>query len=177
MATKSIRIMRNLIPSFLLRNGGRERLVEQSAPSSGYRPKDPIPTTSSDSIPTTSSNRIPGMMVVPLAGLAAGAVSFFGAPLVLGALGFQTAGITAGSVAASLQSTLYAGAVPAGSWFSILQSAGATGVVITQGAAATIGTISSAATYYWYATDNHPSEEEESQHLQCQESQTELLRT
>ena len=170
-------MMRNLIPSFLSRNAGRGNLDE---PSSGYRPTDLIPTTPSDLIPANRSNAIPPMIGVPLIGLGVSATSFYGAPLLLGALGFQTAGIAGGSIAASLQSALYAGAIPAGSWFALLQSAGATGVVITQGAAATIGTISSAATYYWYGTDgadngtdNVPSEEEESEHLEREESQIE----
>jgi len=89
------------------------------------------------------------ILVIPLVGVGAGVASIFGAPYVIGALGFQSAGIAASSVAASVQSALYAGAVPAGGWFAALQSAGATGAAISHGTGAMIGMFSSGATYFW----------------------------
>lgn len=59
------------------------------------------------------------MATVAAAGVVAGSA-------VLPALGFTSSGIAAGSWAASWMAT-YAGAVPAGSLFAMLQSAGATG--------------------------------------------------
>ena len=50
------------------------------------------------------------------------------APLVLSALGFGAAGVTAGSMAATAQSTFYGAAVTSGSTFALLQSAGAAGI-------------------------------------------------
>lgn len=50
------------------------------------------------------------------------------APLVLSALGFGAAGVTAGSMAATAQSTFYGAAVTSGSTFALLQSAGSAGI-------------------------------------------------
>ena len=60
----------------------------------------------------------------------------------LGAVGFTSTGVAAGSIAAGVQSTLYGGSVAAGSVFALCQSAGATGVIgsaATAGIAATLG--------------------------------------
>ncbi|XP_064621100.1 interferon alpha-inducible protein 27, mitochondrial-like [Lineus longissimus] len=56
-----------------------------------------------------------------------GLLSLVGVPLLLGAIGFGAAGVTAGSLAALWQSTM-GGTVAAGSLFSILQSIGAVGL-------------------------------------------------
>ncbi|KAG8731599.1 hypothetical protein FRC11_003385 [Ceratobasidium sp. 423] len=45
-------------------------------------------------------------------------------------LGFTASGVAAGSIAAAIQSALYGAAVPAGSLFAIMQSIGATGVLL-----------------------------------------------
>ena len=70
--------------------------------------------------------------------MAATAVGVFAAPVfagaALGAVGFTSAGVEAGSIAASVQSTVYGGSVVPGSLFSLCQSAGATGFI---GSAAT----------------------------------------
>ena len=52
----------------------------------------------------------------------------------LGAAGFTSAGVAAGSIAAGVQSAVYGGSVAAGSLFALCQSAGAIGVI---GSAAT----------------------------------------
>ena len=63
----------------------------------------------------------------PAVGGAVGAVgSYLGVPAMLSALGFGTIGVTGGSIAAGVQSSL--GAVTAGSWFATLTSAGMTGL-------------------------------------------------
>lgn len=56
----------------------------------------------------------------------------------VGALGFGTVGVAAGSIAAGIQSAVYGGAVTSGSIFAICQSIGAAGLGIA-------GTVSSAA--------------------------------
>ncbi|KDN39774.1 hypothetical protein RSAG8_08566, partial [Rhizoctonia solani AG-8 WAC10335] len=45
-------------------------------------------------------------------------------------LGFTASGVAAGSLAAAIQSAIYGAAVPAGSLFAIMQSIGATGVIL-----------------------------------------------
>jgi len=63
----------------------------------------------------------------PAVGGAFGAVgSYFGVPAILSGLGFGSIGVTGGSIAAGIQSSL--GAVTAGSWFATLTSAGMTGL-------------------------------------------------
>uniref|UniRef100_A0AAZ1X5S1 Uncharacterized protein n=1 Tax=Oreochromis aureus TaxID=47969 RepID=A0AAZ1X5S1_OREAU len=60
------------------------------------------------------------------------------APIVLGAVGFTSAGIAAGSYAASMMSSAAVangGGVAAGSVVAVLQSAGAAGLSATVGAA------------------------------------------
>jgi len=66
------------------------------------------------------------------------------APVVLTVVGFGSAGIAAGSVAAAAQS--YVGVVTAGSTIAALQSAGAAGIGL--GAKAAIGGIGAAAAYH-----------------------------
>lgn len=61
-------------------------------------------------------------------GVATGLAAAAAAPLVLGAVGFTTAGVAAGSIAASVQSAVYGGSVASGSAFALLQSAGAAGI-------------------------------------------------
>ena len=55
----------------------------------------------------------------------------------LSAIGFGSLGVSAGSVAAWLQSTLFAGSVPAGGWFATMTSWGMTaaGAALGLGAA------------------------------------------
>ena len=63
----------------------------------------------------------------PAAGGAFGALcSFFGVPAILSGVGFGSIGVTAGSIAAGIQSSL--GLVTAGSWFATLTSAGMAGL-------------------------------------------------
>ncbi|CAE7057884.1 unnamed protein product [Rhizoctonia solani] len=52
------------------------------------------------------------------------------AVLVTPLLGFTASGVAAGSLAAAIQSAFYGAAIPAGSLFAILQSIGATGVLV-----------------------------------------------
>ncbi|CUA77792.1 hypothetical protein RSOLAG22IIIB_12824 [Rhizoctonia solani] len=59
-------------------------------------------------------------------GLGVGAAVFVAPPL----LGFTTAGIAAGSIAAGIQSVVYGAAIPAGGWFATMQSIGATATVV-----------------------------------------------
>ncbi|QRV85388.1 interferon-induced 6-16 family protein [Ceratobasidium sp. AG-Ba] len=59
-------------------------------------------------------------------GVAVGATVFAIPPL----LGFTTAGVAAGSIAAGIQSAFYGGAVSAGSAFAVMQSIGATATII-----------------------------------------------
>ncbi|KAG9087589.1 hypothetical protein FS749_002827 [Ceratobasidium sp. UAMH 11750] len=63
---------------------------------------------------------------VGAAGVAVGGAVFVTPPL----LGFTTAGVAAGSIAAGLQSAIYGGAVSAGSWFAVMQSVGATATIV-----------------------------------------------
>ncbi|XP_074547906.1 interferon alpha-inducible protein 27-like protein 2A [Halichoeres trimaculatus] len=68
---------------------------------------------------------------VVVAGGAVGAVVL--APVALGAVGFTSAGIAAGSIAAKVMSLLAlanGGGVAAGSWFSFWQSVGAAGLSV-----------------------------------------------
>ena len=85
-------------------------------------------------------------------GAAVGVAGTVAAPVVasavLGAAGFTTSGVAAGSAAAAIQSTFYGGYVASGSTFALLQSAGAAGISATtsgviggsSGVAAAIGT-------------------------------------
>ncbi|XP_048468850.1 interferon alpha-inducible protein 27, mitochondrial-like isoform X2 [Rhincodon typus] len=60
-------------------------------------------------------------------------VTIAAAPVVLGAVGFTSAGIASGSIAASMMSSAAiakGGGVAAGSLVAILQSAGATGIPV-----------------------------------------------
>lgn len=66
-------------------------------------------------------------------GVAAGTAAVAAAPLVLSAVGFGSGGIVAGSLAASIQSTLYGGATTG--MFAAVQSAGMTGIGSTASAA------------------------------------------
>ena len=61
-------------------------------------------------------------------GIAVGVGAVVAAPIVLNAAGFTAAGVTAGSAAAGVQSTVYGAAVGTGSVFAGLQSAGAAGI-------------------------------------------------
>ena len=86
----------------------------------------------------------------------------------LGAIGFTTGGIAAGSIAASIQSGI--GNVAAGSLFSLVQSAGMTGALGAIGTAA--GAVSMGAGAYALAGSQEPqsSDEEEDSHEEVQES-------
>ncbi|KAF8707529.1 hypothetical protein RHS03_03386, partial [Rhizoctonia solani] len=75
------------------------------------------------------------------AGAAVGVGVFVAPPL----LGFTTAGVAAGSVAALVQSAVYGGAVQAGSAFAIMQSIGATGTMVPAVVAAASAGIATAA--------------------------------
>ncbi|XP_064614312.1 interferon alpha-inducible protein 27-like protein 2A isoform X1 [Liolophura sinensis] len=77
-----------------------------------------------------------------LKGAAIGGVSVAAAPLALGALGFTTGGVAAGSVAAAIQSSVYGGTVTAGSLFATAQSVGAVGVTTS---AVVLGAVAGAA--------------------------------
>lgn len=68
------------------------------------------------------------------------------APIVLSAAGFTAAGVTAGSAAAGVQSTVYGAAVGSGSVFAVLQSAGAAGIGLTTNVG--IGTTAAATATY-----------------------------
>ncbi|CAE6462610.1 unnamed protein product [Rhizoctonia solani] len=59
-------------------------------------------------------------------GLGVGAAVFV-TPLLMG---FGFGGVVAGSIAAGIQSVVYGAAVPAGSWFAIMQSIGATATLV-----------------------------------------------
>ena len=71
-------------------------------------------------------------------------------PAALTAMGFTTAGVAAGSVAAATQSAVYGGYVASGSTFALGQSAGAAGIGI-KGAA---GLFSAAAAGTFYARND-----------------------
>ncbi|WAR19301.1 hypothetical protein MAR_001139 [Mya arenaria] len=82
------------------------------------------------------------------AGVAAGAGAVVAAPVVLGAAGFTSAGVAAGSIAAGLQGAQ----VAAGSAFALAQSAGAAGITAGTNAAigSTVGSaVATAASYFW----------------------------
>lgn len=64
-------------------------------------------------------------LLVGTAVAAGSAIAMVTAPMALSAIGFGSAGIIAGSLAATWQSTVYGGFVAAGSLFSVLQSIGA----------------------------------------------------
>ena len=85
-----------------------------------------------------------GILIGMILGAAVGApILIFGAPFLLGAVGFGFAGIAAGSVAAAWQASI--GAVAAGSPFAVLQAAGATGLVGASAALATTGAVAGGA--------------------------------
>lgn len=74
-------------------------------------------------------------------------------------VGFTMSGIAAGSIAAWVQSILYAGAIPAGGFFALMQSIGMTGALGTAGLvsggtalAGTLVFVSKIATTAYYAT-------------------------
>ncbi|XP_052765513.1 interferon alpha-inducible protein 27-like protein 2A [Mya arenaria] len=68
-------------------------------------------------------------------GVAAGVATLAGAPVALGALGFGSAGVVAGSIAAGIQGP----AVVSGSYFALAQSAGAAGLAVGTQAALFVG--------------------------------------
>ncbi|KDN44592.1 hypothetical protein RSAG8_05357, partial [Rhizoctonia solani AG-8 WAC10335] len=59
-------------------------------------------------------------------GVTVGVAVFVAPPL----LGFTTAGVAAGSIAAGIQSAVYGAAIPAGGWFATMQSIGATATLV-----------------------------------------------
>ena len=76
------------------------------------------------------------------AGTAGGLAVTAGAPAALGAVGFTSSGVAGGSIAATLQGFLYAGATPVGGWFATCTSAamgGAMGAAAVTAVAATGG--------------------------------------
>ncbi|KAG8754403.1 hypothetical protein FRC12_011197, partial [Ceratobasidium sp. 428] len=81
-------------------------------------------------------NLPPGARAAARAGATGAAVGIavFAVPPILG---FTTAGVAAGSVAAAIQSAVYGAAVPAGSLFATMQSVGATATVVPALVAAT----------------------------------------
>jgi len=88
---------------------------------------------------TASSDKAKLIGGVVLGALVGGVAMSFGAPVVLGYVGFTSSGVAAGSTAASIQSAFY-GASTTG-LFSAAQSVGATGVVsaATTVTSATVG--------------------------------------
>lgn len=77
-------------------------------------------------------------MIVVIMGLLAGAiVGPFFISAIISFMGFTSAGVASGSVAAGVQSAIYGGTVGTGSIFAILQSVGAVGL----GAFGWLGTI------------------------------------
>uniref|UniRef100_A0A131Y5F0 Putative interferon-induced 6-16 family n=1 Tax=Ixodes ricinus TaxID=34613 RepID=A0A131Y5F0_IXORI len=72
--------------------------------------------------------------MVEASAIALGAVAFAGAtmvaPAIVGALGFGSAGVAAGSTAAWAQSTFLGGVIAKGSAFATVQSWGAAGIPI-----------------------------------------------
>ncbi|XP_069949717.1 uncharacterized protein [Cherax quadricarinatus] len=125
-------------------------LGANNIPSSSEPKDNPSDMEENNSSPESESSK--GSKILKCLGYgaaatvgAAGAVA--AAPVVLTAAGFTSAGIAAGSLAASMMS-LYGGAVTAGSWVAVLQSAGAAGVsaataagLAGAGAAAGVGTV------------------------------------
>src|SRR5688572_20571695 len=101
--------------------------------------------------------KLSSILIPGLVGIGVGSAAIFGLPVVLGALGFQGAGIAAGSFAAWFQATVYGGVIPAGGWFATCQAVGVTGV--TKGTAFMLGTMSSGVTHYWRGSDSSSSEE------------------
>ncbi|PFX19527.1 Interferon alpha-inducible protein 27-like protein 2A [Stylophora pistillata] len=79
-------------------------------------------------------------------GIGGGAIAVAAAPFALSAIGFTTAGVAVGSVAAGIQSAVYGGAVASGSIFAGLQSAGAAGIGV-KASAAIFSSVAGAATY------------------------------
>ena len=77
--------------------------------------------------------------MVLLARALIGLLSAIIAPSLITYVGFTSLGIAAGSSAASIQSSI--GIVKAGSWFSAMQSAGATGLFSTVGVRTAIGVV------------------------------------
>ncbi|XP_052765555.1 interferon alpha-inducible protein 27-like protein 2A [Mya arenaria] len=68
-------------------------------------------------------------------GVTAGVAAMVGAPVALGALGFGSAGVVAGSIAAGIQGP----AVVSGSFFALAQSAGVAGLALGTKAALFVG--------------------------------------
>jgi len=110
---------------------------------------NPPPLSPSSEEPSTGTAVAAGAAGGALAGTAGGAGVVAGAPAALGAAGFTSSGVAGGSIAASLQSLLYAGATPAGGWFATATSAGmggamgtaaVAGVALGAGLAVTAGT-------------------------------------
>lgn len=64
---------------------------------------------------------------------------FLGSAIVLPAIGFGVTGVSAGSIAATLQSTVYGSTVASSSAFAVAQSVGAAGFSATTYVAAGIG--------------------------------------
>jgi len=81
----------------------------------------------------------------------AGAVAVVDAPAALTAVGFTSAGVAAGSLAAATQSAVYGGYVASGSVFALAQSSGAAGIGV-KGAVA-IATAVGGTTMYANAED------------------------
>ncbi|XP_077945606.1 interferon alpha-inducible protein 27-like protein 2A [Gasterosteus aculeatus] len=103
--------------------------MRNAAPSQHIKPC-PAPPGSSLDFTGLHQNKT----MDPCTALAVGTgavVAVVGAPLVLGAVGFTSAGITAGSYAATMMSAAAAangGAVAAGSTVAVMQAAGAAGL-------------------------------------------------
>ncbi|KAL4218014.1 hypothetical protein ACF0H5_022752 [Mactra antiquata] len=76
-----------------------------------------------------------------LIGAAVGASAVVAAPVLLSAVGFGSAGVIAGSIAAAIQTP----ATAAGSYFALAQSAGVVGMAVST--QATIGATVGGATY------------------------------
>ncbi|EHB01754.1 Interferon alpha-inducible protein 27 [Heterocephalus glaber] len=92
------------------------------------------------------STTLPESAAVAL-GASVGGLAVVGAPMVLSAMGFTGAGITASSLAAKMMSVTAianGGGVPAGSLVATLQSVGATGLSLFS--KASLGTIASVGT-------------------------------
>ncbi|XP_030574711.1 interferon alpha-inducible protein 27-like protein 2B isoform X2 [Archocentrus centrarchus] len=103
-----------------------DELITQTA---GKEPAH-LPTEDPDTDPKRSSVGV-GTIVAITAGAVGAVGAVVSAPLVLGAMGFTSAGIAAGSYAASMMSAAAVangGGVAAGSLVAVLQSAGAAGL-------------------------------------------------
>lgn len=124
--------------------------VANSPPVEGHQ-CNPPPVSPSSEESNTGTAVAAGAAGGALAGTAGGAGVVAGAPAALGAAGFTSSGVAGGSIAASLQSLLYAGATPAGGWFATATSAGmggAMGTAAVAGAALGAGLVVTAGTAY-----------------------------